>query len=416
MAFLGLWRRKLRSFLTILAIIIGAVLVTLVFSVGDGLERFITDQFQLMVNQNTLTVSTQPLGQFGMGGPPHELETKEVEIPQPFTETDIEQLEALDGVERVDYIVDIRALYVSPENGDKRFTVSVEAVPQYEITLRRLVAGQYLDEAGKGQAIIALDYVDVFGWESAEATIGKQITVAVGKLNPYDERVGEFDFTVVAVNQSTVNTVEILVPLSDGKEMARYYADNPELYTRSQPGMLIQVKVVDGMEIELVAQAVEGLGFYARTPAEILQQISLRFDVIKVALSVFGIIALVVAGIGITNTILMAIHERTREIGIMKAVGATRASIRLLFTAEGASLGLLGGAFGAGLGYVIGLVTNTIASRTFLSDFPTFDLAVYPPWITLAVIALTTFISLVAVFYPANRAAGLDPVQALSYE
>ena len=122
------------------------------------------------------------------------------------------------------------------------------------------------------------------------------------------------------------------------------------------------------------------------------------------------------ASIGIINTLMMAIYERTREIGVMKAVGATEGTIRLLFTVEGGALGFLGGVIGVSVGFALGMLLNIIGSRTFLSDFPTLNMSVFYPGLIFGVIGLTTAISLLAGLYPASRAAGLDPVEALRYE
>jgi len=113
---------------------------------------------------------------------------------------------------------------------------------------------------------------------------------------------------------------------------------------------------------------------------------------------------------------MMAIHERTREIGIMKAIGATKGTIRILFTLEGGFLGLAGGVIGVILSILFGELLNLIGANTFLADFPGFKLSVFSPQLILGVIALTTVISLLAGLYPANRAAGLDPVDSLRYE
>jgi putative ABC transport system permease protein len=112
----------------------------------------------------------------------------------------------------------------------------------------------------------------------------------------------------------------------------------------------------------------------------------------------------------------MAIYERTREIGVMKAVGATRGSIRILFTLEGGALGFLGGAVGVALAVVLGQALNFVGERTFLAAFPGFKMSVFTTELLLGVVALTTAISLIAGLYPANRAARLDPVDALRYE
>jgi len=97
MAFSNLWRRKLRTSLTILAVVIGATLVTLVISLSNGLERFIVDQFGLFVSQETVTVSTVEVS-FSGGGPPREISVTEVEIAVPFSSQDIEKIKALSGV------------------------------------------------------------------------------------------------------------------------------------------------------------------------------------------------------------------------------------------------------------------------------------------------------------------------------
>jgi putative ABC transport system permease protein len=168
--------------------------------------------------------------------------------------------------------------------------------------------------------------------------------------------------------------------------------------------------------VDAVAGEIEALGFFTITSAEIMDEINSVFGVIETGLTSFAIIALLVAAIGIVNTLLMTIYERTREIGVMKAVGATKGAVRLMFTMEGAALGFLGGAIGGGTGWFLGQVLNIVGSRTFLSDFPTFQMAVVPPWLIFAVVGLTTAISLVAALYPANRAAQLHPVEALRYE
>jgi putative ABC transport system permease protein len=221
---------------------------------------------------------------------------------------------------------------------------------------------------------------------------------------------------VVGVLTSGSTTDSVLIPLADGENMGRFYQDNPLAYTDQQPGFLLQLEAASASDVKTIAQAVKDMNFSATTPEEILKQINSVFSVIQIGLAAFGIIALVVAAIGIINTLIMAIYERTREIGVMKAVGATRGSIRALFTLEGGALGLLGGVAGVLLAMLFGQALNFIGSRTFLSSYPGFKMSVFSPLLILGVIALTTVISLLAGLGPANRAARLDPVDALRYE
>jgi putative ABC transport system permease protein len=416
MAFSNLWRRKLRTTLTILAVVIGATLVALMVSLGTGLKGFVVDQFGLMVPQNVVNVSTTERLFATQGGPPHEITSREVEIPRPFTGEDVARIRAIEGVERVDYGMSVPAIYVSPEDSDKQYSVFAHAVPDYEAQMRELVAGAHFAEDTTGESLIAYDYLGTFGWPDAEAALGREVTIAVGKQDPYNLETREFTFTVVGVIQKTMNATQILVPTGDAQEMARYYQDNAKLYTEEQPGFFLQVKAVDEALVGQVAEDISALGFNTITPTEILDEINSVFGIIQIGLSAFGIIALVVATIGIINTMIMAIYERTREIGVMKAVGATRGTIRLLFVVEGGALGFLGGVIGVGLGILLGQLLNLIGSRTFLSDFPTLNMSVFSPGLVFGVIALTTGISLLAALYPANRAARLDPVEALRYE
>jgi putative ABC transport system permease protein len=368
-----------------------------------------------MVPQDALTVYASSRS-YTYSDTPYEItDTSEV-VVRAFTAEDMDKLLSIEGVERVDYSIGVKALYVSPEGSDKKYYISLNSAPDYEIKMIKLVAGDYFAEDASGECIISYDYLGAFGWEKAEDAIGKEITITVGKSNAYSTETREYSFTITGVIQKTMNATQIVIPMGDAIEMARYYYDNPSLYTPEQPGTILKVKVADVQEVDSVAQAIRDEGYGTITPDEMLAEINSIFSIIQIGLSTFGIIALVVASIGIINTLMMSIYERTREIGVMKAVGATRGTIRLLFTMEGAALGFIGGVVGVALGYVAGQLLNIIGSYTFLSDYPTFKMSVFSIDMVLLVIAITTVISLLASLYPANRAAKLDAVEALRYE
>jgi putative ABC transport system permease protein len=295
-------------------------------------------------------------------------------------------------------------------------TVTVSADPKYVASLRGLTVGNYFEDNATGQIIIAYDYLAAFGWPDAASAIGKQVNIHVGKQNAYDTSTQNFTFTVAGVLKKTSSSAEVIIPIADGQAMARYNRNDPLLYSDQEPGFTLQVKAQKTSQVDAIAKAVQDLGFGAVTPAQILDQINKTFKVIQIVLAAFGIIALVVAAIGIINTLIMAIYERTREIGVMKAVGATRNDIRLLFTVEGGALGFLGGTVGVLLALLFGQILNFVAARTFLSSYPGFTISVFSIWLILGVIALTTAIALVAGLAPANRAAKLDPVDSLRYE
>jgi putative ABC transport system permease protein len=416
MAFSNLWRRKLRTSLTVLAVVIGATLISLVVSLGSGLQSFVVGQFGLNFPDTAIIVSSgQELSGFGGGGP-QEIKTMETIVVNPFTPNDVTALQAIPGVERVDYLVNVSARYIQPETSGKIYTVSVSGVAGYEAAIRPLFQGDTFKDGDTGVALIAYNYLEAFGWPDDGSAVGRTITINVGTQNAYTLESRDYTFTVAGVIDKQVSSAEVLIPQADAIEMARYYQGNPQRYSEAQPGFFLQLKADTAEQVPAIAQAVKDMGFSATTPEDILAQINSVFGVIQVGLSAFGVIALIVAAIGIINTLLMAIHERTREIGVMKAVGATRGNIRWLFTTEGATLGFLGGAIGGGLALLAGQALNFIGARTFLSDFPGFELTAFPVWLIPGVILLTTAVSLLAGLYPAGRAARLDPVEALRYE
>ena len=132
---------------------------------------------------------------------------------------------------------------------------------------------------------------------------------------------------------------------------------------------------------------------------------------------VFGSLALAVASLGIINTLVMAILERRREIGVLKALGASDRDVRRLFFAEAGVMGLGGGVAGVLLGWAIGqgiqLVTNTYLRR---ESIPAENIWSVPWWLIAGAIGFSVLVSLIAGMYPASRAAKLDPVEALRYE
>jgi putative ABC transport system permease protein len=226
----------------------------------------------------------------------------------------------------------------------------------------------------------------------------------------------DFEFKIIGVAEKTLNSREIIMSLEDGKEISRFWTNNPDLYTDTNPPSILLAKVDNSEHLEQVADEIEDLDLGTITSEDVLGFIGTIFGIIQAVLGAFGFIALGVASLGIINTLIMAIYERTREIGVMKAVGASKTTIHTLFTLEGAAIGFIGGIIGVGIGYGIGFIINRISHTTFLRDFELIDISMFPWWLILGVIALSTVIAVVASLYPAHRASQLNPVDALRYE
>ncbi len=188
--------------------------------------------------------------------------------------------------------------------------------------------------------------------------------------------------------------------------------------TSSQPAYATVIARVSGAgKVDSVEQAIKKMGFNTFSILDANKGLQRLFKILDLFLGIFGSLALTVASIGIVNTLVMAILERRREIGIMKAVGASDQDVRGLFFAEAGAMGFLGGLFGVALGWVIGRVIN-FGTNVYLSrqGFPPEQIWAVPWWLIAFALGLAFVVSLVSGLYPASRAAKLDPVQALRYE
>jgi len=179
----------------------------------------------------------------------------------------------------------------------------------------------------------------------------------------------------------------------------------------------VSVRVKSPSQIQTVEDTVKKMGFNTFSILDASRSIQQFFKVLDVFLGIFGSLALAVAFIGIVNTLVMAILERRREIGIMKAIGASDADVKRLFFAEAGAMGILGGIVGVALGWAIGQVIN-LGTNVYLKSqsFPPEHFWSVPWWLVAFAVVFSFLVSLAAGLYPAGRAAQLDPVQALRYE
>ena len=197
---------------------------------------------------------------------------------------------------------------------------------------------------------------------------------------------------------------------TDLREISRAASDQP-VYSS------ISVRVKNPAQVQVAEDAIKKMGFGTFSILDATRSLRQFFAVLDLFLGIFGSLALAVASIGIVNTLVMAILERRREIGIMKAIGASDGDVKKLFFAEAGAMGILGGIVGVALGWSIGQVIN-LGTNVYLKrqSLPPEHFWAVPWWLVAAAIGFALVVSLVSGLYPAGRAARLDPVQALRYE
>jgi len=217
----------------------------------------------------------------------------------------------------------------------------------------------------------------------------------------------------------TVSRGRIFLPVGtmERLNMAQFTDMRSSLRGTDKNYMALMVRVKDPSKVQGVQNAIGKMGFRTFSMLDATKSLRRFFTVLDLFLGIFGSLALAVATLAIINTLVMAVLERRREIGVMKAIGASDGDVKKLFFTEAGAMGFFGGLLGVALGFAIGKAIN-IGTGFYLErhQLPAEPVWILPPWLIGAAIAFSIVVSLVAGLYPASRAAKLDPVQTLKYE
>jgi putative ABC transport system permease protein len=214
----------------------------------------------------------------------------------------------------------------------------------------------------------------------------------------------------------------VFIPLRVAENLHVAQANDVQDFVRARGSnkssyMALTVRVKSPKDVTKVEDMIKKLGYSAFSLLDAARSLRIVFIVFDLFLLLFGSLALTVASLGIINTLVMAILERRREIGVLKALGATDTDVRSLFFAEAGAMGLVGGILGVTLGWLIGLAL-TWGTTLYLKrqELPGVKISYVPWWLATLAIVFAVAVSLAAGLYPASRAAKLNPVEALRYE
>jgi putative ABC transport system permease protein len=296
-----------------------------------------------------------------------------------------------------------------------------------------LIAGRYL-QAGRKEVVLGDQLAKDLGFPSAADAVGRPLSLQVRGLNPAND--GSFrieqkrlEVEVAGVWQPVggrdgFSSRELVMPLDLVKGLPG--ANTPSLLHQLVGGKnppdigfrRVVVRVGRPGDLFPVEKQIQDMGFHAETLLGRLKEMRTVFLLMDLVLTAVGAVALVVAGLGIINTLLMSVLERFREIGILKALGASDGDVRILFLAEAALVGLLGGTGGLVLGravsWVIEAIVNAMARSKGLDDVVV-EFA-FPGRLLGGAVLFALLVSLASGVYPASRAARVDPARALRGE
>ena len=423
----NLLRNKLRTFLTILAIFIGSFSIISTSAIQAGVNDFIDSQvdsyggdgYLAIVSKDSFDALEGLQGSMGNGSGPTEYDPDKIQTGMsPITEEQLEKLKRIDGID-ADSIVEQKSLditYVTSDKTDKKYLIGAEALPPGNVKVD-LEVGEQLDlRSDEYQILLESKYVDALGFTNDEI-VGQKIKLVV--LDEYTRNEKTFEAKVTGVIAPGV--VSMGQQYTNNKLADDIYEENTKYYPEEIKSQTFAVAANYDFEkysADEIKDKLEDIGLSAMTIEDIIGTIKSFFDVILTVFKIFGFIALLAAAIGIINTLFMSVQERTREIGLDKALGMSSRHVFISFSLEAISLGFWGSVFGIIVSMLIGNAVNVAfhAEGGFLEAFPTFNLATYTIPDIISVTILIMAIAFIAGTLPARQAAHKNPIDALRYE
>ncbi|UOQ43959.1 ABC transporter permease [Halobacillus salinarum] len=439
-------KNKSRVFMTTLATAIGCAFLIVLASVGFGAQRFIVHD--LLQDRSLTSIEI------------HGKKAEEEGDVQGITNKDIENFEQLDHVKAVSRkLVLQNPAKIKLDDFQSELPVSVVDYPS-EIkagfkldkgrmpeTKNEVVVGYHFKSALhsaklNGEELNEADILDESGevkeqYQYQGKLLGKQIEMQVRQWKSGSMKTKTIPLKVVGVREEPAKDWE----QDNGVLISKEVLNQVEKFTGTPLGAVITpdmsseekqhieglkdrtyngVNVIaDDMEsVDALSSQLKGKGYYIYSVTEELEQVNLVFAVVKIGLGLIGLIALVIASIGIYNTMSMAVTERTHDIGIMKAIGGKPQLIRNIFLMESSYIGFMGAVVGVAAAYLVSFGVNQLMPVVIKQVFDqtseqAIQLSYIPPYLVLICVAISIGTAILSGIKPANKATRIDVLSAL---
>ena len=422
----NLWCNRSRTILTTLAITVGSLTIMLTVGINAGVNGYIDKQVESTGGNDIIEVMPKGIADrmssmMTLGATEvQEYRSNQGQSQQvSLTDRDLAGIKRLKGVKLAKLSDLLYPSYITRDRDEaKKYKLTVGPLAASSIKLDLAAGRSVRIDGSEAEAILPDRYLEPLGFSSAKQAIGQM--VRVGVPHRLGGQIDEVKIRIVGVqNQSIVGFGRVFLNDAAGRLIRSAYLTGMPEALQSQHGLII-IQVKPGYEskekLAQIKQELTNMGYSSISEDDYISSIKLFFNAITVILTIFGVIALITASIGIVNTLLMSVQERTREIGLMKAMGLSSGRIFALFSLEAVSLGFWGGMLAAGLAVVIKQTVNPWAGRNFLSGLPGFNLIELNPLYVGVIVVIVMVVAFLAGTLPAKRATKQDPIQALRYE
>ena len=442
-SFSNLRKKKLRTFLTTFGVVIGIGALVSMFAFGKGMQKNLTDTFNELELFNYVGVYSRSLNSRGAEDPDNPNMQEDTRRSAPVLDDDF--LLSLTKVEGVEWALpEIRFPALIRLADEEEFSL-IQVLPANicQAGFIKLRAGEFYTSDEENSLIVSDSLLRRLKIKKPESAIGRQIEVSTltvdfslsnlknivsflkGTGLPFSRQ--NYTFTIVGVIERMGMSgpmpvrSSIFIPHGTSQKMKKISITSvSDIFQSMRPSRgysAVGIKLTSPKYVEPVKTQMEELGYETFAMLDQLEEIKTAFRFVDLFLFAVGMIGISVAALGIINTMVMSILERYKEIGIMKAVGASDKDVKKIFFFESGVIGFMGGVFGLGLGWivsiVINLIINSIATR---QGVPHIHYFTFPWWLCLGAIVFSILISLAAGVYPTLRAARVDPVVALRHD
>ncbi len=403
----NLRRRKLRFFLTSFGVSIGAMAIVTLVSFGAGLQKDVEKQVSSYSQIEEVRVSGEKITDIGFSAAANFNKSEKKNL----NDKTVEELSKIDNASKVYPLINFSG---SMKYGDRTSVMYGENAGPLDLikdeVKSKVTLGQYLKSDDQNSVVIPFGQAKVL-FDNVSEAIGKDVICVIEGLEFKTKIAGvigedeKFSYSTTFSDGSAQNIIKSIKT----EEMKK--AD-PDLYSN------IMIRAKDASSVSVVKKAVDDKGYGSSSYEDVAKETSRTFIIMQVVLGIVGGIALLVASLGIANTMLMAVLERTKEIGVMRAVGARSRDISSIFISEAFLIGLFGGLVGLILGYGGSNVAEAVMNGYIMkgnggSDSISFYIPLY---LSLGVVLFSVMVSSLAGYLPAKRASKLDPVNALRDE
>ncbi|MEM1312343.1 MAG: FtsX-like permease family protein [Patescibacteria group bacterium] len=413
----NIWKNKTRTVLTLLAIVIGVTTIIINFSIGNGANKYIVNLSNSLGQSNQLlvTASERSAAQSsGFGDPTEYAGSADALGRKLLDDTDLEKIKKIEEITKINTnpVNSIDTEYIQYENG-KKFIGTLVDYNQEDKEIYQLVSGS-LDNLDKNDIILPTSYIRVLDIGSNEEVINQNVELSFKTLN--QEKLTR-SYTIKAVFEPTIITSQsIVLTRSEVEDLEKLNNPNSILAGSYTSFTVYFNDDISDSELEKLRNKISDLGLFSITLEDISQEVLGLVYTLQFGLGAFSVLIIIASLFGVTNTLLMSVIERTKELGLMKALGMTNWQVLSMITLESSLLGFWGSLAGVIVGWVIGLVVNPILLNgplQSIKDYTPLSFSFLGSALTILGISVCCYI---IALLPARRAVKIQPTQALKEE